>query len=142
MRGITEAILSRVLEGQSLSQAMAAEGDAFPEFYWRLVRGGEASGTLGEVLDDLAAFLERSAEMRGKVLSALLYPMILMTVAVLAVVAIMAILLPSIVPLLRDAGAPLPFIVRVLEGIREAVTGNWATVARPGRARSPPGWSR
>ncbi len=49
-----------------------------------------------------------------------------MTVAVLAVVAIMAILLPSIVPLLRDAGAPLPFIVRVLESIREAVTGNWA----------------
>ena len=125
MRGITEAILARVLEGQSLSQAMAAEGDAFPEFYWRLVRGGEASGTLGEVLDDLAAFLERSAEMRGKVLSALLYPMILLTVAVLAVVAIMAILLPSIVPLLRDAGAPLPFIVRVLEGIREAVTANW-----------------
>lgn len=125
MRGITDAILSRVLEGQSLSQAMAAEGDAFPEFYWRLVRGGEASGTLGEVLDDLAAFLERSAEMRGKVLSALLYPMILLTVAVLAVVAIMAILLPSIVPLLRDAGAPLPFIVRVLEGIRETVTSNW-----------------
>lgn len=125
LRLITEAILSRVLEGQSLSQAMASEGDAFPEFYWRLVRGGEASGTLGEVLDDLAAFLERSAEMRGKVLSALLYPMILLTVAVLAVVAIMAILLPSIVPLLRDAGAPLPFIVRVLEGIREAVTGHW-----------------
>jgi general secretion pathway protein F len=125
MRGITEAVLARVLEGQSLSQAMAAEGDAFPEFYWRLVRGSEASGTLGKVLDDLAAFLERSAEMRGKVLSALLYPMILLTVAVLAVVAIMAILLPSIVPLLRDAGAPLPFIVSVLEGIRETVTNNW-----------------
>lgn len=125
MRAITETILSRVLEGQSLSQAMAAEGDAFPEFYWRLARGGEASGTLGEVLDDLAAFLERSAEMRSKVLSALLYPAILLTVAVLAIVAIMAILLPSIVPLLRDAGAPLPLIVRILEGIRETVYGHW-----------------
>jgi general secretion pathway protein F len=125
MRGITEGLLTRVLEGQSLSQAMAVEGGAFPEFYWRLARGGEASGLLGEVLDDLAAFLERSAAMRSKVLSALLYPMILLTVAVLAVVAIMTVLLPSIVPLLRDAGAPLPFIVRVLEGIRETVAGNW-----------------
>lgn len=125
MRRMTETILTRVLEGQSLSQAMAAEGDAFPEFYWRLVRGGEASGTLGEVLEDVAAFLERSAEMRSKVLSALLYPAILLTVAGLAVVAIMSIMLPAIVPILRDAGAPLPFIVRVLEGIRETIAGNW-----------------
>jgi general secretion pathway protein F len=124
MRRITEGVLARVLEGQSLSQALAAEGEAFPEFYWRLVRGGEASGSLGEVLDDLAGFLERTAEMRAKVLSALLYPAILLVVAGLAVTMIMAVLLPAIVPILRDAGAELPFIVRVLDGIREAVAGN------------------
>jgi general secretion pathway protein F len=124
MRRITEGVLARVLEGQSLSQALAAEGEAFPEFYWRLVRGGEASGSLGEVLDDLAGFLERTAEMRAKMLSALLYPAILLVVAGLAVTMIMAVLLPAIVPILRDAGAELPFIVRVLDGIREAVAGN------------------
>ena len=124
MRRITEGVLARVLEGQSLSQALAAEGEAFPEFYWRLVRGGEASGSLGEVLEDLAGFLERTAEMRAKLLSALLYPAILLTVAGLAVIMIMAVLLPAIVPILRDAGAELPFIVRVLEGIREAIAGN------------------
>jgi general secretion pathway protein F len=125
MRRVTEGVLASVLEGQSLSQALAAADGVFPEFYWRLVRGGEASGTLGAVLEDVAGFLERSAEMRAKVLSALLYPAILMTVAGLAVAAIMAVLLPAIVPLLRDAGAPLPFIVRVLESIREAVAANW-----------------
>jgi general secretion pathway protein F len=124
MRRVTGTVLARVLEGQSLSQALAADSDVFPEFYWRLVRGGEASGSLGEVLDDLAGFLERSAEMRSKVLSALLYPMILLTVAMIAVIAIMAILLPAIVPLLRDSGAPLPLIVTVLEGIRQTLTGN------------------
>jgi general secretion pathway protein F len=124
MRRRTERVLEHVLEGQSLSQALAAEGDAFPEFYWRLVRGGEASGTLADVLESLAVFLERSAEMRAKVLSAMLYPMILLGVAGLAITVIMAVLLPSIVPLLRDAGAQLPFVVRVLEDIREAVTGN------------------
>jgi general secretion pathway protein F len=125
MRRETEAVLARVLEGQSLSQALAAADGTFPEFYWRLVRGGEASGTLGAVLEDVAGFLERAAEMRAKVLSALLYPAILLTVAGLAVVAIMTVLLPAIVPLLRDAGAKLPFIVRVLEGIREAVIEHW-----------------
>ena len=137
MRRITEGVLARVLEGQSLSQALAVADGAFPEFYWRLVRGGEASGTLGAVLDDMAAFLERTAEMRARLLSALLYPAILMTVAGLAVVGIMTVLLPAIVPLLRDAGAPLPFIVRVLEGFREAVVANgalWLGVAATGGA--------
>jgi general secretion pathway protein F len=125
MRHITRGVLARVLEGQSLSQALAAAEGTFPEFYWRLVRGGEASGALGAVLEDMAGFLERSAEMRARVLSALLYPAILTIVAGLAVAAIMTVLLPAIVPLLRDAGAPLPFIVRVLESIREAVVANW-----------------
>ncbi len=129
MRRLTEGVLARVLEGQSLSQSLAAADGTFPEFYWRLVRGGEASGTLGAVLEDVAGFLERSAEMRARVLSALLYPAILMTVAGLAVAAIMAVLLPAIVPLLRDAGAPLPFIVRVLESIREAIAANWLSGA-------------
>ncbi len=126
MRRVTQSVLGRVLEGQSLSQSLAAADDVFPEFYWRLVRGGEASGTLGPVLEDVAGFLERAADMRAKVLSALLYPAILMTVAGLTVAAIMAVLLPAIVPLLRDAGAPLPFIVRVLEGVRQALVANWA----------------
>jgi general secretion pathway protein F len=108
---------------------MAAEPDIFPHYYWRLVRGGEVSGSLAEVLDDLGAFLERSAEMRAKVLSALLYPAILLTVAGLAVIGIMAVLLPAIVPLLRDAGAPLPLIVRVLEGIRAPVAAHPLAVA-------------
>jgi general secretion pathway protein F len=125
MRRVTQGLLARVLEGQSLSQALAAADGTFPEFYWRLVRGGEASGTLGPVLEDVAAFLERAAEMRSKVLSALLYPAILLTVAGLAVIAIMAVLLPAIVPLLEDAGAPLPLIVRVLEGVRQGFIANW-----------------
>jgi general secretion pathway protein F len=129
MRRLTEGVLARVLEGQSLSQAMSAEEGAFPEYYWRLVRGGEASGNLADVLDDLAAFLERSAEMKAKVLSAMLYPMILLAVAGLAITVIMAVLLPSIVPIIRDAGAKLPFIVEVLESIRETVAGNWLATA-------------
>jgi general secretion pathway protein F len=129
MRRATENLLARVLEGLSLSQAMAAEDGVFPEFYWRLVRGGEASGSLAPVLGDLAAFLERSAEMRSKVLSALLYPAILLFVAGLAVAGIMAVLLPAIVPLLQDAGAPLPFIVRVLEAIRAGVAEYWPVIA-------------
>lgn len=121
----TQAVLARVMEGHSLSQALAAEGDTVPEYVWRLIRGGEASGALGEVLDDLAGFLERSAEVRAKVFSALLYPMILMGVAGLTLAVIMGVLLPMVVPLLKDAGAPLPFIIRVLEGVRETVAGNW-----------------
>jgi general secretion pathway protein F len=124
VKRVTQAVLARVMEGQSLSQAMAAEGEMFPEFVWRLVRGGEASGSLGDVLQDLAGFLERSTEVKAKILSAMLYPVILLGVAGLTVAVIMGVLLPMIVPLLRDAGAPLPLIIRVLEGIRQTVADN------------------
>ena len=124
VKRVAQAVLAGVLEGQGLSQAMAAQGEVFPEFVWRLIRGGEASGALADVLEDLAAFLERSAEIRSKIVSAMLYPMILLGVAALTIAVIMTVLLPMIVPLLRDAGAPLPTVVRVLEAVRLGVTDN------------------
>jgi len=128
MRLIIGAVLERVLEGQSLSQSLAAEDEAFPEYIWRLVQAGETSGKLGDVLDNVTVYLERSAEVRANVMTASLYPMILIIAAGIAVGVIMTVLLPAIVPLLKDAGADLPLIVRVLDGLRDLVIGHWSVV--------------
>lgn len=114
MRTTALSLFEAVREGQSLSGAMSRPEAGFPEYYWRLVQAGEASGTLGEVLDNLARFLERSSETRAEIGSALLYPAVLLVAAAVAVGVILTVLLPTVVPLFKDAGAPLPKTLQVL----------------------------
>jgi len=117
--------LSRVLEGASLSEALEALGGAFPAYYVHIVRAGEAAGTLGQTLDELAGFLERAAEFRSRIGSALLYPALLLVAAGGAVLVIMTVLIPTIAPLFRDAGVEPPFIIKFLLDVQETVAAHW-----------------
>lgn len=121
----TLGVLESVRQGQSLSAALAARGPEFPEYFWRLVQAGEASGSVGEVLDDLSAFLERSTEVRSQVTSALLYPAVLLVAAAGALIVILTVLLPTVVPLFKDAGAPLPVTIRTLVDTQDLIARNW-----------------
>ncbi|MCP6429365.1 type II secretion system F family protein, partial [Klebsiella pneumoniae] len=76
-------------EGQRLSEAMARQGAAFPPLYRATVAAGEASGALGPILERLADGLERDQQVRGKVITALVYPAVLALVALGVVIALM-----------------------------------------------------
>ena len=128
LRQINSDLAERVREGQSLSEALAAQGSAFPEFYWRLVRAGEAGGSLSGVLDDLSALLERSAEVRAQVGSSLVYPAVLVVAALAAVAVISGVLLPAIMPMFEDAKATPPLLIRALAAAHDAVVRNWAVL--------------
>ncbi len=114
LKAAVRTVQSRVIEGDSLSEALAAQGQAFPEYYWRLVGAGEAGGSLESALGDLANFLEASAAMRGRVTSALIYPAILVVAAMIAVGIVMSVLVPAIAPLFAEAKAPLPLLIGLL----------------------------
>lgn len=124
MRSIATAVFNRVREGMPLSGALA-EGARFPEYYWRLVQAGEAGGSLGNVLDELCLLLDRSIDMRREVGSALLYPLTLLIAASATVVVIVTVLLPTIVPMFTDAGAPLPTTVQLMVNVRDLITEHW-----------------
>jgi general secretion pathway protein F len=126
LRQTVKRVEARVVQGESLSAALASEGPAFPEYYWRLVRAGEASGSLADCLDDLAVFLERSQESRAKIVSALLYPAVLIVAACAAVGVIMAILLPAIMPIFEEAGAEPPALLKALSLVQETLADHWA----------------
>ncbi len=128
VRQTVSSVLALVIEGEALSGALAAQGKAFPEVYWRLVRAGEASGSLAHVLEDLANFLDRSVETRGRVSSALLYPAVLIVAAVIAIGVIMTVLLPTIAPLFKDAGATPPLLIKWLNGLSAFVEQHWQLV--------------
>ncbi|MCU0764462.1 MAG: type II secretion system F family protein [Burkholderiaceae bacterium] len=109
-------ILDAVKGGTPLSRALAARGDLFGPFYVNMVRSGEASGQLGAVLTRLVEHLERMRALRESVVSALIYPGILLTVAVLSVLAILLFIVPQFEQLFRDAKEALPLATRLVLG--------------------------
>ena len=128
VRRIVGSVLSRVLAGASLSEAIEAEGAAFPAYYARIVHAGEAAGTLGQVLDELAQHLERSAEFRSRIGSALLYPALLLAAAAAALAVIVGVLVPTIAPLFKDAGVEPPLVIRTLLALQQGFIENWVVL--------------
>jgi len=107
------AIKSDVNEGMALADAMAKHRD-FTNIYVNMVRAGETSGALEVVLERLADFTEGQAQLRAKVLSAMLYPMIMVIVASLVLVIMLTTVIPRISQIFEHMKTELPFMTRIL----------------------------
>lgn len=116
-------ILEAVKGGAPLSRALAAHGELFGAFYVNMVRSGEASGQLAAVLTRLVEHLERMRALRESVLSTLLYPAILLVVAVLSVIGILVFIVPQFESLFRDAKQALPFSTQMVLATGHFVVG-------------------
>ena len=109
-------IRSRVLEGLSLTQAMAEHPRTFDELYRAMVKAGEGAGFLGPVLEQLAEYTESSQETSQKVKGAMTYPLILFVVSIGVVTALMAFVVPKLVGIFENQKAELPFSTKLLIG--------------------------
>lgn len=107
-------IHQRIREGSTMAEAIEAQGSVFNKFYLHTVRAGESGGALHIVLDRLADYLERSAELRSNILSALLYPTILFTVAVVSIFILIGFVVPQFLPLFEDVGQALPLLTQIV----------------------------
>ena len=125
VRRILGSVHGAVLEGRRLSDALTREAGSFPPLYRAMVAAGEGAGTLPAILERLAAYLERQAIVRGKVLSALAYPVILAVVASFVVLALMIFVVPKVVEQFEDVGQQLPFLTRLVIGLSEFLAGWW-----------------
>ena len=112
VRQLLETILEDVKGGVPFSRALAKRGDLFGDFYINLVRSGEASGQMSQVLERLVAHMERLRALRESVVSATLYPVILLCVAVLSLVAMLGFVVPQFEKLFADMGDALPLPTR------------------------------
>ncbi|HTQ15203.1 MAG TPA: type II secretion system F family protein [Rhizomicrobium sp.] len=124
LREPLSAIRARVRDGASLADAMAAER-VFPKFYVSMVRAGELGGSLDVTLRRLADYLARSAEIRETVVSALVYPAILLCTTGFSIVVILVFVLPEFEPLFANAGKALPLSTRIVMDIGDAVQDFW-----------------
>ena len=108
LAALLQDLRDRVRGGKSLSQALTEHPKQFDRLFVNMVRAGEASGTLGPVLERISEFQERSAELRSSVQSALMYPMVLIGVAVVAVLTMIFFVVPKFESTFRQFGKALP----------------------------------
>lgn len=115
---LMQGIRDDVRGGKSLSQALDTRREVFSRFYVNIVRAGEAGGALGAVLQRLSDTMERNKELRESVKSALIYPVILVCVAVASVALLLIWVVPQFEATFAQAGKalPLPTLVVVTAG--------------------------
>ena len=123
MSALLNDLLKSVKDGKALSVALEPYVDLFGRFYISMVRSGEASGEMSLVLDRLVAHLEESKATRDSVVSALIYPLILMVVATGSIIVMLAFVVPQFETLFDDLGDALPTLTRVVIGAADFVTG-------------------
>ena len=109
-------LLTAVKGGKALSTAIQPYEHAFGSFYINMVRSGEASGHLSEVLDRLVEYLENAKTNRDTVISALIYPAILAVVSVLSIVVMLGFVVPQFETLFEDMGEALPPLTQMVIG--------------------------
>jgi len=124
LRGVQE----RVRGGQSLADAMAAGDGVFPPLAVAMSRAGERGGHLSEALSRLAAHLEREERIRSQLVSALVYPALLLTVGGAALLVLVLYVLPRFATLLNDTGAALPASTAFVLGASAFIARWWAVM--------------
>lgn len=125
VRRVLGNVHAGVVEGRRLSEAMGREPASFPPLYRAMVAAGESSGTLPPILERLANLMERQAQVRGKILSTLAYPIILAIVAAFVVFALMIFVVPKVVEQFQDIGQSLPLLTRIVIGISAFLASWW-----------------
>jgi general secretion pathway protein F len=121
-------VRSRLRDGAGLGEALA-EQEMFPRFYVSMVRAGEHGGGLETTLKRLADYLARSLTIREAVVSALIYPSILLVTAGISVAIILTVVLPEFKPLFAEAGKSLPLATRIVMGIGDFLRAYWWALA-------------
>src|SRR5215469_14381797 len=124
-RKLIERVRDRVRGGTPLSQAMDDEHGVFPKLYISLVRAGEAGGSLEETLRRLADYLERSQQLRGSIINALIYPAFLMVGVLGSLLLLLAYVVPQFVPIFQDMQVPIPWITQAVLTLGGALQSWW-----------------
>jgi type IV pilus assembly protein PilC len=121
-------LVEDVSSGTPLSESMEKHGRAFDRLYSAMVRAGEAGGVLDAVLERLAAYRERAAALRSKVVNALIYPLVIVVVAVSVISAVIVWVIPRFRQIFDSFGVELPTLTQVLLDVSSFSVEYWYLV--------------
>lgn len=125
LKAALQDIDRKIREGSSLTQAMANYPDVFPDIMRGLIEAGELGGALDTILDRLAMHFEKEYKMNEKVKSAMTYPAVVMTMAVLVVIFVLTFVLPTFMKLFEGSKIQLPLPTRILLAVSGFIQDFW-----------------
>lgn len=124
-QAIIREVNTSIQKGQTLSNSMRQFPNAFPELMVNLTAAGEKTGRLDEVMGRLAVQYEREAKVKNKMRNAMIYPMILGIVTVIALAVIMIFVVPTFVEMFESNNVPLPGITKVVIALSHFIATYW-----------------
>ncbi len=127
-KNVLGELVEDVSAGTPMSEAMAKHERVFDRLYSAMVRAGEAGGVLDKVLGRLATYRERIAEIRSKVVGALIYPLVIVVVAVTVVSAVIVLVIPRFQQIFDSFDIELPAITLILLNLSDFVVKYWYAV--------------
>ncbi|HNY87373.1 MAG TPA: type II secretion system F family protein [Candidatus Hydrogenedentes bacterium] len=125
---VIDQLRDDVQKGSSLADAMERHPDLFPPMYSNLVRAGETGGMLEEVLWRICAFGEQEEELRGKAVSAMVYPAFLTAIGSIAIFILVSFVFPKFVTIFEEFNAELPLPTRMVMGFCDFMGAWWWAV--------------
>ncbi len=125
VRQVLAALRGEVLAGNTIAKALGEFPDVFPELYRTLVAAGESSGQLARVLGKVADYLDDRQQMRARLSLALIYPSIVLVVALGVVGALLVYVLPQVIQVFQHAHQNLPLLTRALIAFSVFLQATW-----------------
>ena len=128
IRTVLGKIGEAVEGGATFAESLAQHPKSFDKLYLNMVRAGESSGAMETILDRLAGFMEKAARISGKVKSAMIYPIVVLTISLAAVVGLMIFVVPNFQKIFRDLlgeNERLPEITEFLITVSQTLVENW-----------------
>src|SRR5690606_15463846 len=125
LRKVIEQVLYDVEAGNTLADSMRKHPNAFSELYVNMVAAGEAGGILDVILLRLATFLEKADALRRKIKGAMIYPAVILLVAVAAVATLLIFVIPTFENMFASANVPLPLPTRIVIELSRLLQAYW-----------------
>lgn len=128
LKKVLNGVIKDVEGGATLASSLQKFPDTFNDIYVNMVRAGEAAGILDEILKRVAFQQEKNASIRKRIKSAMTYPMVLVSIMILAFFGLMMFVVPQIGKIIKDLGGPdaqLPLLTQVMLGISHVMTTYW-----------------
>jgi general secretion pathway protein F len=125
MKSVIQSILKSIREGSAFSDALQRHPKIFSKLYVSMIRAGEVGGVLDVVLDKLGEFLETAKELRDHVISAMVYPVILVVTGGASIIVLLTFVLPRFTVIFAELGSALPLPTQILLSFSNALKSYW-----------------
>ncbi len=124
-RSVLSSLYADIVQGETLSSGLTKYPKLFSKFHVNLIKAGEASGTLDEVLDRLTIYYRQSAEVREKITGALIYPAVVGLACIVAVIFLMTFMVPKFATMFKEMRTTMPLPTRILIFASDAFLSYW-----------------